>query len=193
VLLAAGSSERRASPRDRPQRKPGDVGRSAKVTDTAFGQGTGGLLQRNALRWQWSAERQARREVDEVNMNMARWATAVVIMATINACAKTQDVSEFDNTYVGRLNNECYDDVHLRARVTKVEFLLTFPPRRDIHGTVAADGTVTATGEWSDEHGPVHAVLHGQIAGKALGHTLTAAIRDDRCNPEFALAPIPGK
>jgi hypothetical protein len=135
----------------------------------------------------------AHREVDEVNMNMVRWAPVVVVVATVNACAKTPDVSEFDNTYVGRLNNECYDDVHLRAHVTKGEFLLMLPPRRDIHGTVAADGTVTASGEWSDEHGPVHAVLLGQIAGKALGHTLTATIHDDRCNPEFALAPMPGK
>ena len=50
----------------------------------------------------------------------------VVIVATICACEKTHEVSEFDNTYVGRLNDDCYADVHLRAHVTTGKFLLTF-------------------------------------------------------------------
>jgi hypothetical protein len=126
-------------------------------------------------------------------MNVVKLGRAVVVVAAMNACAKAPDVSEFDNTYVGRLSDECYDDVRLRARVAKGEFLLTLPPRRDIRGTVAADGTITAAGEWSDERGPVHALLHGQITGKALGYTMTVTIHDDRCNPEFALAPAPSK
>jgi hypothetical protein len=126
-------------------------------------------------------------------MNRVRLMAVIAMLATINSCAKTHDVAEFDNTYVGQLNDECYDDVHLRAHVTNGEFLLTLPPRRDLHGTVGADGTVTASGEWSDQHGPVQAELHGEITGKALGHTLTATVHDDRCNPDFALAPEPGK
>jgi hypothetical protein len=126
-------------------------------------------------------------------VNLTRLTGAVVIVATICACEKIHEVSEFDNTYVGRLNDDCYADAHLRAHVTTGKFLLTLPPRRDLHGTVTADGAVTATGEWSDERGPVHADLHGEIAGKALGHTMIVTINDGRCNSEFALAPEPGK
>jgi len=67
------------------------------------------------------------------------------------------------------------------------------PPRISTTSATAPDGAVTATGEWSDERGPVHADLHGEITGKALGHTMIVTIHDDRCNSEFALAPVPGK
>jgi hypothetical protein len=126
-------------------------------------------------------------------MTRARLIGLATMAAIISGCTTSHDLSEFDNIYVGRLNDECYGDVHLMARVINGKLLLPLPGHRDIRGTVAPDGTVTAAGDWSDERGQVHAELNGQIAGKMLGHTLTATIHDGRCNPDIALAPEPKK
>jgi len=126
-------------------------------------------------------------------MSLVKLICAATIAATLCTCAKTHDISEFDNTYVGKLDDDCYGDVRLLAHVANGKFLLPLPGRRDLNGTVTPDGTVTAAGNWTDEHGPVHAELDGQITGKPLGHTLTATIHDGRCNSDIALAPEPKK
>ncbi len=126
-------------------------------------------------------------------MNWARFMCLMVTVAAASACAKSHDLAEFNNTYIGQLNDDCDGDVYLLAHVTSGKLLLPLPNRRDISGTVAPDGTTKAAGDWSDEHGPVHAELYGHISGKALGHTLTATIHDDRCNPDIVLAPKPSK
>src|SRR5215471_10253855 len=120
-----------------------------------------------------------------MRMSRLRLVALIYIAVAVFGCAKTHDLSEFDNTYAGRLDDDCYGDVRLFAHVAKGKFLLPLPGRRDIQGTVTPDGTVTAAGDWSDDHGPVHAELNGQITGKPLGHTMTGTIHDDRCNPDI--------
>jgi hypothetical protein len=51
-------------------------------------------------------------------MNLTKLSGVVVIVAAVCACERTHEVSEFDNIYVGRLNDDCYADVRLRAHVT---------------------------------------------------------------------------
>jgi hypothetical protein len=119
---------------------------------------------------------------------------AVLAVAMVTGCAATNTgVSEYDNTYVGVLDDACSGKSRLEAHVSNGKFRLLLPNRRDVQGEVRPDGKVTATGTWSDDQGPVNAVLEGQISGKLLGHTLTATMHDDRCNPDLTLAPEQSK
>jgi hypothetical protein len=125
---------------------------------------------------------------------LIRAAGAVLITTMALGCAAgTNDVSEYNNTYVGRLSDACYGDSRVEAHVANGIVMLLLPGRRDLQGSVTPDGRVAAAGTWSGDRGPVNAVLEGQISGKMFGRTLTATIHDGRCNPKFTLAPPQSK
>lgn len=106
-------------------------------------------------------------------------------------CCASPDIRSYDNRYFGILQNACYPQAqNVWISVWNGEFRLPLPFRRDITGTVTADGDLSGSGTWTGPDGEeVNATITGSISGPFFGHALTAEVSYGDCDFGLNLAP----